>query len=52
MPYWSVLYLALGGILLGAAWSMRTQKAPLWAIIIALVLAAMAIAAAFLTLNR
>ena len=52
MPYWSVLYLALGGILIGAAWSMRTQKAPLWAIIIALVLAAMAIAAAFLTLNR
>ena len=32
MPYWSVLYLALGGLLLGAAWSMRTQKAPLWAL--------------------
>ena len=39
MPYWSVLYLALGGLLLGAAWSMRTQKAPLWAIVIVLVLA-------------
>ena len=25
MPYWSVLYLALGGLLLGAAWSLRTQ---------------------------
>ena len=49
MPYWSVLYLALGGLLLGAAWSMRTQKAPLWAIVIVLVLAGMAIAASFLT---
>lgn len=49
MPYWSVLYLGLGGILLGAAWSMWTQKAPAWAVVIALVLAAMAVAAAFLT---
>ncbi|MDO5633926.1 MAG: hypothetical protein Q4G34_03505 [Micrococcus sp.] len=51
MPYWSVLYLGLGGVLIGAAWSLRTQKAPVWTIIIALVLAAMAIAAAFLTLE-
>ncbi|WP_288818085.1 hypothetical protein [uncultured Micrococcus sp.] len=51
MPYWSVLYLGLGGLLLGGAWSMRTQKAPWWAIAIVLVLAAMAIAAALLTLE-
>ena len=51
MPYWSVLYLSLGGLLLGAAWSMRTQKAPLWAIVIVLVLAGMAIAASFLTVG-
>ena len=50
MPYWSILYLGLGGILLGAAWSMRQQRAPLWGIAIVLVLAAMAIAAAFLTI--
>ena len=42
----------LGGLLLGAAWSMRTQKAPLWAIVIVLVLAGMAIAASFLTVAR
>lgn len=52
MPYWSTLYLALGGLLIGGAWSMHTQKAPRWAIAIALVLAAMAIAAAFLTVGR
>ena len=50
MPYWSVLYLGLGGILIGAAWSMYTQKVRWWAIGIVLVLAAMAVAAAFLTL--
>ena len=38
-------------LLLGAAWSMRTQKAPLWAIVIVLVLAGMAIAASFLTVG-
>ena len=49
MPYWSVLCLALGGLLLGAAWSLRTQDAPLWGIVIVLTLAGMAIAASFLT---
>ena len=49
MPYWSILYLGLGGVLLGAAWSLRSQRAPWWAVAIALVLAVMAIAAAFLT---
>jgi hypothetical protein len=50
MPYWSILYLGLGGILLGAAWSMRSQRAPWWGIAIVLVLAVMAVAAAFLTI--
>ncbi|MDY6055102.1 hypothetical protein [Micrococcus sp.] len=51
MPYWSVLYLGLGGLLIGAAWSLRAQRAPGWAALIALVLAGMAIAAAFLTVG-
>lgn len=52
MPYWSVLYLALGGVLLGGAWSLRAQRAPTWAVIIAVVLGLMAVAAAFLTVSR
>ena len=50
MPWWSTILLALGGILLGGAWSLHRQKAPVWTRIAFVILAAMAIIAAFLTL--
>ncbi|MFC7402836.1 hypothetical protein [Citricoccus sp. GCM10030269] len=30
MPYWTTLLIALGGLLLGGAWSLRKQEFPLW----------------------
>lgn len=50
MPWWSTLLLALGGILVGGAWSLHRQQAPIWVRIIFLILGAMAILAAFLTI--
>lgn len=50
MPWWSTLLLALGGILLGGAWSLHRQQAPIWFRIVALILAALAIIAAFFTI--
>lgn len=49
MPWWSTLLLALGGILLGGAWSLHRQKSPMWARIAFVILAALAIIAAFIT---
>lgn len=50
MPWWSTLLLALGGILLGGAWSFHRQKAPIWIRIASIILAVLAIIAAFFTL--
>ncbi|HIW47415.1 MAG TPA: hypothetical protein H9884_11025 [Candidatus Yaniella excrementigallinarum] len=49
MPWWSTLLLALGGILLGGSWSLHRQKAPIWVRITFVILAALAIIAAFVT---
>ena len=49
MPWWSTLLLALGGILIGGAWSFHQQKAPVWVRISFVILGALAILAAFLT---
>lgn len=50
MPWWSTLLLALGGILLGGAWSLHRQQAPVWVRIAFVILAVMAIIAAFFTI--
>lgn len=44
---WSVVLMALGGILLGGAWSLKQQKAHISWIITAVVLAIAALAAAW-----
>ncbi|WP_168199798.1 hypothetical protein [Citricoccus sp. SGAir0253] len=49
MPYWSTLLIALGGLLLGGAWSLRTQKAPVWAQAGFVACAVLAIIAGFVT---
>ena len=49
MPWWSTLLLALGGILLGGSGSLHRQKAPVWVRITFVILAALAIIAAFFT---
>ncbi len=50
MPWWSTILLALGGILLGGAWSLHRQNAPVWTRIAFAILAVMAIIAAFFTI--
>lgn len=50
MPWWSTILLALGGILLGGAWSLHRQKAPMLVRIICVILGALAIIAAFVTI--
>ena len=49
MPFWSTLLIALGGLLIGGAWSLRQQKAPVWLQVGFLVSAALAIIAGFVT---
>lgn len=49
MPWWSTLLLALGGILMGGAWSMHRQEAPVWVRIVFVILGILAIIAAFVT---
>lgn len=49
MPWWSILLLALGGILLGGAWSVHRQRAPILVRIAFVILSALAIIAAFVT---
>lgn len=49
MPWWSTVLLALGGILIGGAWSLHRQKAPVWIRVSFIILGALAILAAFLT---
>ncbi len=49
MPVWSTLLIALGGLLIGGAWSLRQQKAPAWLQVGFLVCAALAIIAGFVT---
>jgi 4-hydroxybenzoate polyprenyltransferase len=48
MPYWTTLLIALGGLLLGGAWSLRKQDFPLWTQIGFVVCAVMAIVAGIL----
>ncbi len=50
MPYWTTLLIALGGLLLGGAYSLRKQEFPVWLQIGFVVCAVMAIVAGFLML--
>ena len=45
---WAVLLIVLGGFLLGGAYSLRSQKAPLAATIVVLVAGLLALAAGIL----
>ncbi|MEO9246694.1 hypothetical protein ABDK96_03270 [Citricoccus nitrophenolicus] len=48
MPYWTTLLIALGGLLLGGAYSLRKQEFPLWLQIGFVVCAGLAILAGIL----
>lgn len=48
MPWWTTLLIALGGILLGGAYSTWQNKAPLWLTIGFIITGIMAILAGFL----
>lgn len=49
MPFWSTLLIALGGLLIGGAWSLRQQQAPVWLQVGFLACAVLAIIAGFVT---
>ncbi len=48
MPWWTTLMIAFGGLLLGGAWSLRQQKAPVWLWVAVAVCAVLAVIAGIL----
>lgn len=49
MPYWSILLVALGGLLIGGAWSLHQQGAPVWLRVAVAACGVMAVVAGILT---
>lgn len=47
MPWWSVLVIGLGGILLGGSWSAYRQEMPAWVVFGLAVCGILSVVAAF-----